>query len=87
MRTASFDCGADAMKYACSIAASIKATVSTDFVSGRMEIETLYVHTVYICDADSDAEAQADAYMVAYQRWPSEDGYHGHTTAILVIPD
>ena len=75
------------MRYACSIAASIKATVSTDLVSRHVEIETSYVHTVYICDADSGAEAQADAYMVAYQRWPSEDGYRGHTTAILVIPD
>ena len=78
------------MRYACSIAA--RKTVKVTFVEDAGQVKGVWtnvetVHTVYVCDADSDAEAQADAYLFAKHRWSEEDGWGKHSVEAIVVPD
>lgn len=45
----------------------------------------MFAHTVYICYADSDVEAQARAYLLAKERWQEAYGWKEHSVETLEV--
>lgn len=65
------------MRYACSIAAQ-------NIIGGQI---AGFVHTVYLGYADSDAEAQAKAHLLAKERWPEAYGWTKHSVESLLVDE